>query len=740
MASAYSAPRGGASPHAAAWHRLLQYFAIATALSVYQFILFKLIGFYLIPANLLLCFLIIGHPLGVLVGLRWFRGRLDLAVRWGAAVLAATLVAFLVLPFFQAIFAGSVLQVIVLARVLLVVLVTGLTFLPSFVAAGLLEYGIIDEAHAHGVPFGRSYGTLLLGAMTGLLVGYTLLPRGGLVTLVLLVFVLLGAGLQAAVLGARRNAWRWLVVGGLAGLGALSAGRPGVDAAFIYAILPNAEATARAAIERGAQPVHQAWGKYTHVMILRDDNGLVSGAYNNLLFWSTAPSYIAAQDYVFDTAAMSLVRPGGRVAILGSGGGRQIHSALGAGRDVQIEAFEIEPAVVEYFADVAPEANGNLASHPRVRTQAIDGRKGVLASPAPYDSIFAASAGSPFTYYKSLLLNLHFLYTTEAFAAYAPHLRRDGFMAFHINRFLFDHGMAQRVINQMAHIGLETAAWGDDHFGFVVGAWPEHFAGYKARLDEFFADHAEVEALRLPPDLSVANPLPTDDWNGYFIFEIVSQPTLALAFAAALTAITLLLIGATRFVARRLAPSLGHAPRDLRIWFLQALVLGVNFVLLENMLIYELTKVLLDITDAVIIGSVIFLFPTALGALLSHERWVWLATALLLVMVSISLAALYAPQHVPPLTLFIAEGGVFFASGALFPLLLRRAGIGGMPYVLAIDTFGAGIGTFLVLFVPLLYGIRAFSAVALLFCAAAGLFVVLVGRRGAASAEDMVIV
>lgn len=705
---------------------VLRYYLAATALSLYQFTLFKLIGFYVIPVNFLLCFLLIGHPIGVLVGLRYYKHRLDAALAHSGGLFLAGFAGFYVLQAFQSWSMSQIVDNVTLVYVLAMIVVTAAVFLPSFVAAGAIEYGIIDEAYDRGIPFGAGYATLLFGAVSGLVLGYAFLPRGGLVATILLVFAMIAIALENGVIASGADQGRRTMAAVLAVAAAASAGRAGLDEVFLQSILPYADFTARAAIERDVTPIYQTWGKYAHVILLRDGDR-IEGAYNNIPFWTTFQTYDPANDFIWDRASMSVVRPGGRVAILGSGGGRQIHTALRQGNDLKIDAFEIEPAVVDYFQSIAPEHNGNVFLHPRVRSLAIDARKGVASSPEPYDCIFAASAGSFFTYYKNLLLNMQLLYTREAFSSYVAKLKRDGFIALHINRFLFDHGMGQRIVNQMVHFGLETGAWRDETYGFVLGAYPEHFDAYKTRLERIFATDPAVEPLQLAADFTVVNALPTDDWNGYFIFSLLGYPTLAAGFAIIFGIVTMLLAGGVRGAAVHLAPRLGAQPRELALWLAQALVLGVNFILLENMLIYEMTKVLLDVTDAVIIGSVLFLVPAALGALLGQGRTLRLAKVLHYGAVAVALAALSSRSIFPSLTLFAAGIVVFFTSGTLFPLLLRRADIGRTPYVFAADALGAALGTLLVFFVPLLYGIAAFSAAALLCSALAGAFVFFVG-------------
>lgn len=53
----------------------LTYTMISAGLAVYQFLLFKLLSFFILPVNLFLCFFFIGHPLGVVLGMRFVRDR-----------------------------------------------------------------------------------------------------------------------------------------------------------------------------------------------------------------------------------------------------------------------------------------------------------------------------------------------------------------------------------------------------------------------------------------------------------------------------------------------------------------------------------------------------------------------------------------------------------------------------------------------------------------------------------------
>jgi hypothetical protein len=154
--------------------------------------------------------------------------------------------------------------------------------------------------------------------------------------------------------------------------------------------------------------------------------------------------------------------PGFRALIIGTGGGRDLASALvlGAGR---IDGAEINPIIVrDVMQSRFFDYSGRVYGDPRVNVTVEDGRSFVRRSRDRYDVIqaslvdtWAATAAGAYT------LTENSLYTTDAFDDYLDHLNDDGLLT--ISRWMFDglrlvslaqESFARRGLDARAHIAI----------------------------------------------------------------------------------------------------------------------------------------------------------------------------------------------------------------------------------------------------------------------------------------------
>jgi hypothetical protein len=131
-------------------------------------------------------------------------------------------------------------------------------------------------------------------------------------------------------------------------------------------------------------------------------------------------------------------RPTGfRALVIGSGGGRDLLSALVFGA-THVDGVEINPIIArDVMLGRFREYSGGLYAHPQVAIHVDDGRSFVRRSAERYEVIqaslvdtWAATAAGAYT------LTENSLYTTEAFGEYLDHLTDDGILT--ITRWVFD--------------------------------------------------------------------------------------------------------------------------------------------------------------------------------------------------------------------------------------------------------------------------------------------------------------
>jgi hypothetical protein len=130
------------------------------------------------------------------------------------------------------------------------------------------------------------------------------------------------------------------------------------------------------------------------------------------------------------------LRKGGKTLVIGSGGGRDVLTALWFGSQ-DVTAVELNQGIVDWLQGPYADFAGHVYSRPGVRLVVDDGRNFVRASPDYYDVLqismidtFAATSAGAYT------LSENNLYTAEAFDEYLEHLSADGILS--INRFFLD--------------------------------------------------------------------------------------------------------------------------------------------------------------------------------------------------------------------------------------------------------------------------------------------------------------
>ncbi len=193
------------------------------------------------------------------------------------------------------------------------------------------------------------------------------------------------------------------------------------------------DTTRRRPNEEAFRTVHLAWSRLGQFRLVEgnDEANVRSGWYNFHPQWKVSPEPATDSRTAQRQAVYRQLPPRGHIAIVGVGGGRGL-LALPFPPHPGILAIELDPMVVEYFTDVAPERNRGIFS--RVTTAVGDGRKVLEAEPGPFDAIVIESARySPATALLPASAPL-FHYTREALESYVSKLRPNGVFVAEFNR------------------------------------------------------------------------------------------------------------------------------------------------------------------------------------------------------------------------------------------------------------------------------------------------------------------
>lgn len=666
------------------WQRLV----LTTSASLTLFVSFKLFSLFLVPAHLVLGLFLCVHPLGVLIGARWFREPEARPHALRAFFLAACLT---VLGLTLLRLATPVLEPpwltrgFPLATLMRVVMAAGAVLTPFSLASGLLEYLVLSSDRKETGRYALSYSILLGGACLGIVLGYALLPRIGALGLIGVLLVLAAAGAFQKL--------RLVVTAPLVLCTVLASGS-GVDARFVLAISPGGPHSARALVEGGATLALAAWDPHAYTQIVETPE-LTSGAYDNLVYWTVSPGETIPRGP--DGLVYAAFPPNARVAIVGVGGGAQVKDALRLRNDIEIDAYEINRSVVDHFAK-HPESNGNAFATPRVHALAEEGRAGVASR--EYDAIYLPEAGTILGYYRALALDLNFIHTEDAYRSYLSRLRPGGVLAAAFAEYSDpERQLTRQLLSSLARLGLEARGFDDGHYRVVIATRPRDSA-VLGRI-EARAIRANIELFRAD-----ATALPSDDFGASQVLLYNTRPELSRAFGLALA------IGIALALALSILLSRRAGGRSFFVGNAIAAGLGAAFVMLENTAILLLARELFSLADAVIVGSAAFLCAAVAGARLSGWLRANPRAAIAFVCIAASLLALCVTSG-SPLVGFAGALLVAFVAGTLLPTLLE-ARADQMPALFACDSVGALLGVVLAFFVPLLHGIRSlgFSAAA----------------------------
>jgi predicted membrane-bound spermidine synthase len=169
------------------------------------------------------------------------------------------------------------------------------------------------------------------------------------------------------------------------------------------------------------------------------------------------------------SAIPSLLRPTGKYAIIGPGGGIDVLAAV-VGGSPDVTGIEINPLIAETIGgDLYADYNHHLYELPQVHIHVSEGRSWIRGSHEIYDIIqmtlvdtWASTSAGAFA------LSENNLYTVEAFREYFDHLKPDGMLA--ITRWEFPQPReALRVVSEAAET-LRRSGTEDVRKNFIIVA------------------------------------------------------------------------------------------------------------------------------------------------------------------------------------------------------------------------------------------------------------------------------
>ena len=326
-----------------------------------------------------------------------------------------------------------------------------------------------------------------------------------------------------------------------------------------------------------------------------------------------------------------LTRPGQRLAIIGSGGGRQVRLAQKLG-DRSIVAIELESAVFDAVRHTKSlcAAFGRVYESSDVTPVRAEARGYFERSAESFDLIYMPSVGG---YAQMMIEPGNMVRTFEAYRTLRDHLTPRGILAIWYPRGLDTKAiLTDQYIRTLRTLGLKTEAYRNDmEFLILASRDPEarlpdtnQLAGLLGIDDSAHAASPEIEHLRPRIQTVIADPnfVPISDQKPFLagnVRYILSMTQVAQLFG--LAAGVLGLAGAWAWWGFRRRGD-AHIPgRPFSAVAGLAMLVGANFLMMEHCLVLILFRRLYVYDDALGIGAVSFLTFSGLGSLVAARRF-----------------------------------------------------------------------------------------------------------------------
>ncbi len=699
---------------------------------LFFFGIFKILSFLFLPPVLLLLFMLCGFPIGGFLALKYFSANwqsFSRSLRLLRIVMILTVAGYFAfrkvflfhMPA-EAAFSES------LAVTMISVVVQGLYFEAFFILYGLNEFMGYQVGMQHmGGNSKVIYALFLFGtALSYVFVRETIGFLGLFTTFGLAV---MSVSLILILIEPRRFARRAAEFALVFVLCLI----PGMERRLVSAVSAmDLSALCSPHASRDDKPIYQGWSDYVHLALLENEREVI-GLYNGQGMWTyikgmTQPG---AAWNAWDYIPFSLLGPGKRVAIIGAGGAKQVREALNFGA-ARVDAVEIIPEAIDVVKNRFADKFDRVYDSPRVRTFRMDGRKYLESLDEPVDMIMLASAETFVTGMKTLYEPSQTLFTLESFKEMKKRLSPNGVVSIYKGSNVDRRGdLVSWYSKGLKEAGFHTDFYylvdREPHSGAVIGYYSLILARnnpYQPEMSPELESWLFANNIRKTPheSITLGDYKPIVDDKPFSISAYVNQirPGTLEIFGGFLLALVVI-IGALAMLFLRKRTGASFPPREFYRVSLLAALIGANFIILENFIIFKLYRYLAIPLDAIFLGTVGFLLISGLGSMFISRipRALLLAAGAALSAVFFLAGGKLSTPAV--LLLFLPLVGM---TGSFFPSIF----IGARERLLSIfvmDAVGSLIGGLISFFVPIFMGFNLFfllTPIVFLFCCALVLF------------------
>jgi spermidine synthase len=451
--------------------------------------------------------------------------------------------------------------------------------------------------------------------------------------------------------------------------------------------------------------LHSGWSRYSQFTLV--DNvrtGDIYGVLNGVNLWGVPYGHFEA--LTLDYAPFKLIDENASIAIIGPGGGRQIPLAL-ATKPKEIVAIELIPDVIDVLKNKFPEKNLYAYTDPRVTTVTMDGKKYFEQTDKKFDLILIPHTEGGAVFARTIFEPSETLYTIETLKSYVDHLNEGGILAINKHQSVNLRGVLfKQYMVGMQTAGLITYGYRKNDF-VIIGhknlANKKLPANYVQKLEESGFTYFDTidETITVATD---NNPFRLGAFVEYFGSNLFRQ------VFAGLSSIFILLVAVTVVFFNRHIHKINAYTSNFLPLCVQAIFVGINFILLENYLIFLLYRYLDNPLDAIYTGSIVFLFFAAIGSCVIKKPFSLIHC--ILAFAGLSLIYIFG-SFLPAIAVIVLLIPLIVYTGTFFPSLFfghRKR----LILIFTMDTLGTILGGMLSTLVPIFWGFSQYFQLSLI--------------------------
>jgi hypothetical protein len=689
-------------------------FLLSFGTVLFTVILFRLLTFFIMP-SLFFDLLFIGFPLGALLGAYFFKidfKSFEKSLWILQAVMVLSVFAMLLCKHFD--YLRAHLFDVELMRLFLQMLIFTLFFLPFFIAYGLSEY--IGYQIGRRVIQGKMYmvyALYLFGAALGYLFAEFTFSILGVIPVITIPF--LCVTLAMTLLRTHMN----FALGTVYILLAVLFIYPRMDNKFLDLYKGTSFQSTHYYSNQGYESIYQKWGKYSLIEIMKapSEEPVYAGFYSDIHQWVYAPDAGFLQ-HGLGMLPLDYLPEGSSIAVVGSGGGRQVQYAKIKGEKFErILAIEIEPGVLRAVREDLSEIFNQVYEGDNIEVENREARSYMEESDEQFDLIYLPSVGG---YPQMMLEPGNMIRTIDAFKTLSKRLTDEGMLAIWFPRGLDPQQiLTEQYIRtfESPQINLKVNTFRSSADILILAAKSEDLLPTIEEARQFFLGSRE-KLVPYGPSGSVPLRV-TKTWDDEVFKPITdNQPFLAgnmqhifsvdqVGRLFMLVAGLLVVFGGSLlfFLGKKGESYIAGRTFNQTVWI--SVLVGANFLIMEHYLILALFKKMYVYHDALVLGAISFLVISGLGSTLitaKHRPVFQLAGCIFI------LILLFSHNYLNPMTNVLLLAPVAFVTGSFFPALFEAAAKKPLV-VFAADAIGSAIGMMVSFFVPIVLGFNWFFVV-----------------------------